>query len=335
MIEYIYISKVYGLELEKQSTCYPFPELGILTNSMSHFYEIITNKFGIDALPHVMTKFEIEGFKKGGTYFIGYCNTNTPFVVHQASILANYYLSLFWLLFDNSISNPISHFLSFQGEAYHNHNTLDFRLTNSEGLRSSITLSDSEIKKYYEYSGTEVLRLLTPNPTTQPIKQGLFVTSSIYDIDVNALTRLQRSFLFLSSARRNSTIIIKITNYISALECLFTTKGKTTEVVCRRSTYFIAKNADDNEKKQIMDTLIFGYHFRSMFLHGLKLDSDLWDKEKLRVSTGLDNILRRILLKILNEKYAQFFVADNSKGIEELFSNIIPKDDKLFYVYKF
>lgn len=116
------------------------------------------------------------------------------------------------------------------------------------------------------------------------------------------LSRVNRARALTSSARNESILPLKIFNYCTALECLFTTDN--TEVSHKNAERVATLMGTDIENKmEIYSTVKKAYGVRSKLTHGQPVNANIDDLRIL--ASKLDNILREILktnLDFLNLK---------------------------------
>lgn len=137
----------------------------------------------------------------------------------------------------------------------------------------------------------------------------------------NSTTRLQRAFMFLSMARSNSFLPLKISSYIEIFETLFTTdNSEVSHKVSERLAFYIGGNTDEKvENFKLMKT---AYGVRSKFVHGQKLDRSIKNIDDLvSVSTKIDSLARALLTKIVLTDSTIFLKDDNA--LNQHFSNMI------------
>lgn len=137
----------------------------------------------------------------------------------------------------------------------------------------------------------------------------------------NFTSRLQRAFMFLSMARSNSFLPLKISSYIEIFETLFTTdNSEVSHKVSERLAFYIGGNAVEKfENYKLMKT---AYGIRSKFVHGQKLDRSIKSIDDLiNISTKIDNLTRKLLTKIVLVDSSVFLQNDND--LNEYLSNII------------
>lgn len=111
------------------------------------------------------------------------------------------------------------------------------------------------------------------------------------------LSRLERSRSFVSIGRDQSILPLKVFNYCTALECLFTTDNS--EVSHKNAERVAALLGTDRENKlKLYTTVKKAYGVRSKLTHGQPVNNNV---EELRnLASDLDYILREIFKKNLD-----------------------------------
>lgn len=132
--------------------------------------------------------------------------------------------------------------------------------------------------------------------------------------------RVGRALYFLMIARSESVLPLKIMNYCSVLECLFTSDNtEVTHKVAERFARFIGKDFEDRKRlfKLVKDT----YKIRSKAVHG-QVVKDSTDSMKSLLKE-MDNYVRIIFVGYftLDEKYHVFDL--NNEEFEKWFTDII------------
>jgi hypothetical protein len=114
-----------------------------------------------------------------------------------------------------------------------------------------------------------------------------------------AVPRLKRAFYFLSSARMNRDLGMKVAMYCSLLEALFSTdSNEITHKIAHRISIFLSDNVE--ERCGIYQRVKRAYGIRSKVVHGDALSSDA-AKSITEITKDIDDTCRRLLMKILAE----------------------------------
>lgn len=129
--------------------------------------------------------------------------------------------------------------------------------------------------------------------------------------DYNENNRIQRALSFLVMARSNLFLPLKISIYIAILETLFTTDSiEVNYKVCQRVAFYLGGKSE--AKFTTFRKVKEAYDIRSKFFHGQELAKKKDTRENLvSVSVEIDNILRKVLTKVLF-KDSELFLKDNT-----------------------
>jgi hypothetical protein len=131
------------------------------------------------------------------------------------------------------------------------------------------------------------------------------------------LSRLSRSYSFISAARSNSVLPLKIFHYCSALECLFTNdNSEVSHKIAERVAALIGTDYED--KKQLYKNTKKAYGIRSKLTHGQSINQN--DTDLVSSTKFLDEVLR----KVLREHY-EVFNEKNDMELEDYFMRVMFK----------
>lgn len=133
--------------------------------------------------------------------------------------------------------------------------------------------------------------------------------------------RIHRSITFLTIARSNSFLPLKISFYIGVLETLFTTdNNEVTHKVSERVSFYLQEKYNKLETFKLVKEC---YGIRSSFVHGQKLHKK-YNYEKLaELSFEFDQIIRFLLNKIILDDYNIFL--KNDENLTIFFNSLIFK----------
>jgi hypothetical protein len=179
----------------------------------------------------------------------------------------------------------------------------------SEGLHVESIFSREHIleaKKIYEDYDDYTIEHLTEGgkyPLPNPLNK--------------ELSRTERSRSFVSIGRNQSILPLKIFNYCTALECLFTTDN--TEVSHKNAERVAALIGTDLENKiKIYSTVKKAYGVRSKLTHGQAVNNNIDDLKIL--ARDLDYILREIFKKDLE------FLSLKNPELESYYLKLVLRD---------
>jgi hypothetical protein len=108
------------------------------------------------------------------------------------------------------------------------------------------------------------------------------------------MSKFQTGFIyFVVGARRSSIFPMKIVNYCTALECLFTIgTQEINHKIAERVAVMLGTSSKD--KKELYNVVKKAYSIRSKIVHGQYLKGS--DDELASISKELDNILRQLIV---------------------------------------
>jgi hypothetical protein len=128
--------------------------------------------------------------------------------------------------------------------------------------------------------------------------------------------RIERALTFLKTARAVPHVPQKITHYMSILECLFSTSA--TQIVTNISKR-VACYLDD---RKVDKTIRVAYDIRSRFVHG----ENMKRSHRFICANAIqtDDIIRRVLTKIIRSDHAVFLQNDRHEWFRQLTSKKLP-----------
>ena len=232
--------------------------------------------------------------------------TGDQFVILAAQHIA-VLLHCLWLIKDHSAYTELGFIQIPHGNQIVVHsNFLGSSITNAAGQRSTTAFSVEEMKRTTDFV-VKTLPLLKydfrmkQNPSTSTLGSQ------------RGARRVSRAIYFTSVARGASDLGMKVVNYCTVLETLFSTDAsELTHKVSQRVAVFMGGTVD--EKLAIYQLVNKSYGIRSKVVHGDSIADDAIDKVE-SLSVELDGLVRTILTKIISsEEIAKHF--DSNK--EEL-----------------
>lgn len=128
------------------------------------------------------------------------------------------------------------------------------------------------------------------------------------------ISRVERAEAFVFMARGNSTLPLKLINYCTALECLFTSDN--TEVshkVAERAS--ILFGVSKQERIHYFKVIKAAYGIRSKLTHGQAIDQKI--EKIIEITQNMDDFLR----KILNSNHQIF--SDSKENLESFFNDLL------------
>lgn len=234
-------------------------------------------------------------------------------------ILGNYlvYIKNLWLIRDNSCY--VNHCFTWNVDRKYSKTYIkDAINTNAEDTFYDTAFTKGELLDYDKYYNS--VRSIIVRPPETPAIPERVEEASMTPVPMNAMpyqfNRIYRANLFISFARKTGIIISKISFYMSAYECLFTSNNNlVTENVTKRPSHFLGGSQDEiaATKKLIKRA----YSIRSLFIHGEVIHATPDELKKL--SRDIDTLTRKIMNKVLADKGENkiFTIKEDYKGKEE------------------
>ena len=195
-------------------------------------------------------------------------------------------------------------------------------LTSATGKHETTSFTKSEVlKAYYQWERYRKLVNAVEKPKIEETSvydisiDNTYLKSYHKDFDYNKSTFLERAFNFLYKSREEDYLIYKIAMVMPVFECLFSTDND--EITSKLKTRISFYMGADMEERISIDKLIGDcYSIRSIFLHGqvrVRESAIKFSEDTLRNnSVALDNLLRKILTRII-EQDADHFLANSDE----------------------
>ncbi|MCA9765106.1 MAG: hypothetical protein KC455_01665 [Carnobacterium sp.] len=222
----------------------------------------------------------------------------------------------FLLIYDKKMNNEYSNARSFKG-------SLSEIITNRNGKIESVTFSDNEIRKVYNDYSDELnfsdSYWTTIDENDEDTIGGKLPIPDIF-IKEKDSNRVDRAKYFTLAARASSIIPTKLLNYISALECLFTTStNELAHQISERVAILIGSNIDD--RLQYYSEIKVAYNYRSKIVHGDSIKKYYEKIESIEaVCQKVDFVLRTVF-----SQHSDIF-SKTDEEIENYFKNKLFKD---------
>ncbi|MFJ5718125.1 hypothetical protein [Neobacillus sp. NPDC093127] len=227
------------------------------------------------------------------------------------------FLNSLWLVKDNSVNLETGYLhlypnkRPFQGTIHSN--AIGSSPTNCFGEFNETVFTTEELElaiKYYNILLKEETDLKDTGGERLPSRNPLTKENG----------RIGRAFYFMMLARYESVLPIKIMNYCSVLECLFTSdSSEVTHKVSERFARFMGNNFE--ERKIFFKLVKDLYKIRSKAVHGQPVNSTPEDMRKLLKE--IDNSIREIFVGYFmkEEKYKVF--DEKQEQYEKWFNELI------------
>lgn len=195
----------------------------------------------------------------------------------------------------------------------------------SNCLNGGYTLADGKYETKVEYSIEELhdgINLFkNDNITRIPFHE----SSQLNTFHKNNFSRISLSHILTKTARVQTDLVIKVSQYSNALEALFSSESsELTHRLAERISFFL--ESEFTKRIELYNQVKTIYSIRSIAAHGL-----LINKQKLKelesISINADNLLRRLFIKIHNEKELDYLFRkrtnDNNRLMNEYFQKLI------------
>jgi hypothetical protein len=319
---YLCCTEILGLELS-EDTVLTIDSTFILTNSVEYiFANMITDK---ERFQEKFGELHMLGFAKNHCYLFNCVSNNRSDSFHLNNNFIAGILDQLWTIKDNSVFAFNFYYIPKDPRKNYILNRLNFSFLNSKGEAIISMFTDLEITS--TLSKIENLKkfISKKEETSSENIGSVSIHTGQKSIEYNNLTRIERGLRFLSIARRQHDLPLKITNYISFIECLFSTTGiEISHQVAERTAIFL--NLDNQEIKiKTYQFVKSCYAIRSKYVHG----SPLTKKHKNLIdlqshSYRLDEICRQIK-NIIIDKDLLIFNGDD-ESLEKYFLNLIFKN---------
>lgn len=221
-----------------------------------------------------------------------------------------------WFIKDNSITNVNCFIQNINKPDKVAVNQRGMLISDAKGNYQQQNFNNNELLKlryfvnqYFKIQPSSEIGLKNSQRSGQ---NGEFIRGIENFIPHNKMNRIFRSFHFITNARINSFLPMKISSYVAAMECLFANKGGGSEIshqVSERIALFLGNSII--EKKQLYDAIKLAYNIRSRYLHGDVLSNKESSFDYLTdVSTQCDNIARDVFSKVFQN--VELFLSDDN-----------------------
>lgn len=214
--------------------------------------------------------------------------------MHYHSKKSKFFTMSLWFIKDNSVIPYFTTISSDEKILPQILRTGDY-YTCSDGSIKDVFFTYDEIKEAENWAQV----LITHNikiSGEREIEPDNIVNISLFPY--SETTSISRAFLYLDIARKETFIPAKIASYITILEILCAVNGENTYKVSERVAALLGR--DSNEKMDLFCSVKKAYDFRSKFVHGSHINFQDISKVS-EISTGLDEIVRKVLKKIIKD----------------------------------
>jgi Apea-like HEPN len=233
--------------------------------------------------------------------------------------IRGFFLAL-WFIKDNAVDCELGfahYFSEIEGEMYST-NYIAALNHDASGGRKKIAFSLEELRSARMLFQKEILPAVMPEAFGSPRK----ITSLKWTKSVTKeSSRVTRFLYFLSGARIQEDISIRLSQYMTTLEVLFGTD--TSELVYKlseRVAFFLGEDA--STRRRIFDTVRNVYKIRSKVVHGDAVAAK--DMEEARdTSNEVDQLVREVGLKILSDAELKVRFNGRKENLEEYFIELV------------
>ena len=146
-----------------------------------------------------------------------------------------------------------------------------------------------------------------PSKPTPPFFRKIEIQPFSYSTQkkVEDLNKISRAIMFLTYARNAPSLPTKISFHVCLYECLFSNNENTeiTHKIAERIAFYMGRDA--SSKKGIFRLVKTAYAIRSKVFRGQLIDPKLWSNI-ISISNEIDELSRKVLLKILNTDIEKF-----------------------------
>lgn len=134
------------------------------------------------------------------------------------------------------------------------------------------------------------------------------------------VSRIMRAFFFLQGARASADPGVKIANVVTALEVLFSTsKDELTYKLSERISFLLdTPPIRSTTFRMVKDA----YKIRSSVVHGGEVDKPVAQRVT-EISVGIDEVLRRVLRRILDDETLAALVERKGEDFDSYFERLI------------
>ena len=234
-------------------------------------------------------------------------------------LIRGFFLAL-WFVKDNAVDCELGfahYFNEIEGEMYAT-NYIAALNHDASGGRKKTAFSLEELRSARSLFQNEIFPAVMPEAFGSSRKiTNLQLTRGV----TKELSRVTRFLYFLSGARIQEDISIRLSQYMTTLEVLFGTD--TSELVYKlseRVAFFLGDDA--STRRRIFDIVRNAYKIRSKVVHGDAVAAK--DVEKARgTSIEVDQLVREVGLKILLDSELKARFNGKKENLEEYFTELV------------
>jgi hypothetical protein len=223
------------------------------------------------------------------------------------------FLQSLWLVKDNSVDDEMGYIQypykprMFVGNIAITRNFYPSSYTDASGTRKTVAFSREELRKARELCGTHLTRTITVNAQSAAEKS----------------RRFTRAEYFIQTARASADIGVKLTNYATALESLFSTDAQElSHKLAERVACFL--ESDPTLRIQIFKDVKKANGIRSKVVHGASGSKEV-QNSAVAICINIASLLRRVLSKIISDPSLQqrFMTTSLEKEMDAYFLSLV------------
>jgi len=265
-----------------------------ISNEEFRFHKVFKKDFFVEHFGNV----NYQAFKTHSTFLYSYdlnlaSNINNEEIIEWLADKLTLFQTCLWFVKDNAVSSEDFYFYNEFTYSCTIKNGL-LKASMADGSTAVVKFSVDEINRALEYYKLLIEKIAIKSPDDYVLKVEEVKGKEFHSKE---MSRIHRSINFISLARSQRNMHLKIAFYCSALECLFSTDS--TEIVHKLSER-IARflGSGTHERLKIYKNIKKAYSVRSAVMHGSAYKHKVCE-EKVKT---LDNYVRAVFLKILDDK---------------------------------
>lgn len=227
-----------------------------------------------------------------------------------------------WLIRDNSLSTDVVFMESTntQGQPTYSSNFLHAGSVCADGVRRKV-----------RYSRTELVEACELYRTDKQLEQGVNAPPTLGSTDeveprgrvvaAGAVPALVRACFFVSAARGGDDLPTKVGHYVTCLEVLFSDDStELSHKLAERIALFLEDSFES--RKKLFQTVKKLYSVRSTVVHGDTFSSPGRIRDMTNVSREADDLVRRVLRRIMADARLRALFEGSREAREEYFIDL-------------
>jgi hypothetical protein len=226
-----------------------------------------------------------------------------------------------WLVKDNASINELG--FGVYINPVHNQpaccsNLIASAVTTASGEAPDTTFSLDELRVARHYFQTTTLPGIFHDLLRDQEKPGSVSPFAIRFGSAKGRSRIARFNYFVSGARGMEDVDGKISIYMTCLEIIFSTSAtELTHKLAERVAFFL--EVQPAKRKQVFNIIKSAYSIRSKIVHGDEVEAS---ERIIEIAKQIDEIVRRVYLKILSDEGVQQMLEGDRNVVEEYMINL-------------